>query len=137
MSIALEIKMRRGRWTSSKVVNGTLESPLRTVVDNNPTDRRHLPLNQNLKVQRRRLIGPQRPRKRMSILEVGLEGVIHHPTEAGEGVEAEAGEAIMAPIVTLEHPQPLERSLTQKTVHPRLKLKWRTPWLQLYPCYRI
>ena len=114
--------MRRERWTSSKVVNGTLESLLHTLVGNNQTDRMLLPLNRHLKLQRRRLIGPLLLCKTMSTLLAGLEGVIHHPTEAGGGAEAEAEGAIVASM-TLEYSQSLETPLTQPAVHHRLKLK--------------
>jgi hypothetical protein len=131
MSTVREIKMQRGRWTKSKVVNGTLESPLWTVAGNNQTDWMHLPLNQNHKVQRRRLTGPALLHRRMLTLEAGLEGVIHHPTEAGAEAGAEAEEAIKLSTATLEHPQAVETPLTQLTIHPRLQLKSRTPTIPL------
>ena len=119
--------MRRGRWIKSKVVNGTLENLLWTVVGNNQTDWILLLLDQNHKVQRQRLTGPTLLHRTTLSLEAGLEGGIRHPTEAGAGAEAEAEEAIILSTATLDHPQAVETPLTQLTIHPHLQLEFRTP----------
>jgi hypothetical protein len=127
MSTGREIKMRRGRWIKSKVVNGTLENPLWTVAGNNQTDWIHLPLNQNHKVQRRRLTGPALLHRKTLSLEAGLEGVIRQPTEGGAEGGAEAEEAIILSTANLEHPQAVGTPLTQLTIHPHLQLNSRMP----------
>ena len=127
MSTVREIKMRRGRWIKSKVVNGTLENLLWTVAGpgNNQTDWIHLPLNQ--KVQRRRLTGPALLHRKTLSLAAGLEGVTRHPTEGGAGVEVEVEEAIILSTATLERQQAVGTPLTQLTIHPHLQLNSRTP----------